>query len=217
MKRLPKGCIARLLEKLPKRNGEARALEDSGDAEHNVVPHRVSHRFGMSDVFHAFVKRQPSADAEDQHSDDQAPEVQLFAVPERMLGRGRPLAQLEAHEQEDAVQRVDRGVDAFGQHRRTARDAGDHELGDRDGHVGGDRAIDRNPGVRHEDRVSKSLRWDMLPSSSHPGAGPDPSRYIVGTPNLGPLPSPWRPLLCHLITLVRCEWRVWFSCDAIPP
>jgi hypothetical protein len=98
VKRLPKWCIARLSKKLPKRNGEARALEDAGDAEHNVVPQGVLHRFGMSDVLHAFVKRHASAKAEDKHRDDQTPEVQLFAVSKRVLGRGWPLAELEAYE-----------------------------------------------------------------------------------------------------------------------
>jgi hypothetical protein len=64
VKRFPKWGIARMSEKLPKRNDEARALEDAGDAKHNVVPQRVLHRFGMSDVLRAFVKRHASAQAE---------------------------------------------------------------------------------------------------------------------------------------------------------
>ena len=162
MKRLPKWGTACLCEELPKRNDETRALEDGGDGQNHVVPHRVLHRLGMSDLLHAFVKGQTSAHAEDQYRNNQAPEVQLFAMSEGMLGRGWPLAQLESHEQEDAVERVDSGVDAFGEHRRTARDAGDHKLGDCDRHVGRYRAVDRNFGVGHRDRISKSFRLILI-------------------------------------------------------
>ena len=59
-----------------------------------------------------------------------------------MLQRGGPIAEPEAHQKENTVERVNSGVDAFGQHGGTARDAGDHELCDGDRHVRRDRAID---------------------------------------------------------------------------
>ena len=48
----------------------------------------------------ALVDRDAAADAEDQHGDDQAPEVELLAVAERMALVGRPLRQAHADEQE---------------------------------------------------------------------------------------------------------------------
>ncbi len=73
-------------------------------------------------------KGHASAQPEDQHGDDQAPEVQLLAVAEGVLRRGRPLAEPDTHEQQYAVERVDGGVDTLGQHGGTAGDPGDDEL-----------------------------------------------------------------------------------------
>ena len=158
MQRLPERGAGRLFAELAERNREAPALEDAGGAEHDIVPQRVAYRFGMADVLHAFVERHASPQAEDQHRHDQAPEVQLFAMAEGMLRRSRPVAELESDEQQDAVERIDGGVDPFGQHRRTACDAGDDELGDGDRDVGRDRTVDRNSGLGHEDRIASGPR-----------------------------------------------------------
>jgi len=136
-----RGTAGQPLE-LAQRDGEADALEEGRCAEHHVVPGGILQRLRMADVLHAFVKRDAAAEAENQHCDDQAPEVQLLAVPERVFGRGGPLAQADAHEQEHAVEAVDRRVNALREHGRTAGDAGHHELGGGDGDIGRDGRID---------------------------------------------------------------------------
>lgn len=58
-------------------------------------------RFGTADVLHAFEERNAAAQSEDQHRDDEAPEVQLLAMTEWMLRCGRALTEPEPHDQED--------------------------------------------------------------------------------------------------------------------
>ena len=67
----------------------------------------------MANMQHALVERDATAEAEDQHGNDQAPEVQILAVPERVFGRSGPLAQADADKQEHAVKAIDRRMDTL--------------------------------------------------------------------------------------------------------
>jgi hypothetical protein len=147
---MSKRRAASLGAELPQRDQEARALEHRSGCEHHVVPGRIAQRLGMADVLDAFVEGHAAAEPEDQHRDDQAPEVELLAVAERVLHARRALAQPKADQQQYAVEGVDRRMDALGQHRRAAGDAGHDELRDRDGDVGADRAVDGDAGFGHE-------------------------------------------------------------------
>src|SRR5665647_3168552 len=88
---------------------------------------------------HAFVDGHASADAEYAHSDDQAPEVDLHAVTERMCGVGSAGPTAQSMEEQPAITGVDNGVDTFGDHGRTARHHSRHELDGGDGRVSDDR------------------------------------------------------------------------------
>ena len=76
----------------------------------------------MQDVEDAFVDRHSGAEREDQHGDDEAPEIELAAVAERMEPVGRPLRLPPTPHQQQLVGRIDDAVHAFGQHRRRAGD-----------------------------------------------------------------------------------------------
>ena len=66
----------------------------------------------------ALVERQPSADREEQHGDDERPEVDFLAVAELMEIIRWAAGTTDADDQHDLVGGVDQRVDAFGEHRR---------------------------------------------------------------------------------------------------
>ena len=152
--RLPNSLADELLQS----DGKARPFEDKGGGQHDVVPHWVAHRLWVADVLDAFIERHAAAQPKDQHRDDQAPEIELLAVPERMLRRRGPVAQPQTDQQQDTVESVDRRVNAFRQHGRAARHARDDELGYGDRYVGADRAIDCNFGFGHVCMVTEPDR-----------------------------------------------------------
>lgn len=89
------------------RDGEAEALEQRSCGDHHVVPGRVVQGLWMADVLHAFEKRHATTEAEDQHRNDEAPEIQFIAMTKRGFRGARPLAEPYAYEQEHAVESVD--------------------------------------------------------------------------------------------------------------
>ena len=103
-------------------DAEGEALEDRGEGEHDVVDGRALERRRVLDVGDALVDGHAAADAEDAHGDDEAPEVDLHAVAERVVLVGGPGAPVEAVEEQAAVAGVDDGVDALADHRRAAGD-----------------------------------------------------------------------------------------------
>ena len=78
---------------------EASAFEQRCSAEHDVIPGGIAQRRRVEHVQHPLVGRNPAAEPENEHRDHEAPEIQLLAMPEGVLGRGLPLAQLHADKQ----------------------------------------------------------------------------------------------------------------------
>ncbi len=99
-------------------------------------------RGGVDDVGDALVDGHPAADGEDADGHDEAPEVDLHAVAERVLLVGGLRAAAQAVVEQDAVAGVHQGVDALGDHGRAAGEPGGHELDGGDGHVADDRGDD---------------------------------------------------------------------------
>ena len=93
-RRVPEGPAARLPEELLERDDEAAPSNTAAGAQDDVVPHRVAQWLRLPHVLDAFEERHAAAHAEIEHGDDEAPEVQLLAMPERVLLVGWALAQL---------------------------------------------------------------------------------------------------------------------------
>ena len=145
-------------------DAEREALEDRREGEHHVVDGRALERRRVLDVGDALVDGHAAADAEDAHGDDEAPEVDLHAVPERVVLVGGPGAPVEAVEEQSAVAGVDHGVDALADHRRAAGDGAGDELDHRDGEVADDRGDDSLLGLLcHGRSVLHARRTGYLP------------------------------------------------------
>src|SRR5690242_17346968 len=137
-------------ERFPTRQ-PTRALEHCCYPEHGITPDRILGRNRMDDVQHAFVYRHAAADSEDEHAYDERPEVKLMPVSERMISI-RGLAALEDPEQHQAtVAGVDRRMNRFGEHGRTAGKRSRDKLGH------GNREISRNGRINSELRFWYSL------------------------------------------------------------
>jgi hypothetical protein len=109
----------------------------------------------IEDVEDALVDREPRAGREDQDRDDEAPEIKLAPVTERMLLVGRQLAALLAVEQQNLVDAVDHRMDALGQHRRRSAESRRHELGHRNAEVRPERCDEHHAiAARHQSRRS---------------------------------------------------------------
>lgn len=74
--------------------------------------------WGVEYVVNALVYRDACADGEDQDGDDEAPEIDFFAVAEGEFFVGGFLRGFQAVEEEALVACVYEGVDAFGEHCR---------------------------------------------------------------------------------------------------
>ena len=117
---------------------EGVALEEEGDAEDGEGPGGVLRCGGMADVADAFGDGDAAAEDEDEQSDDERPEVELFAVAEGVGFVGGLAALLLAEEKKGTVAAVDDGVDGFRQHGGGAGEEEADDLGDGDADVGGD-------------------------------------------------------------------------------
>ena len=131
--------LPELLERLQRRP----AFEQEGDQQHDIGNDRRNRLFGVGDVDDAFVDRHARAEREDQHRDDEAPEIKLAPVTEGMKLVGRPLRRAAAPHQQQLVGRIDHAVNAFGEHRRRAGDRRRDELRDGDAEVGEQRDDER--------------------------------------------------------------------------
>ena len=90
----------------------------------------------------ALVDRYAGADGEDQKRHDEAPEIDLAAMAERVGAVGLGARAAQAVEQQHLVAGVDQRMHAFRQHRGRAGDRGGDELGDRDQQVADERGVD---------------------------------------------------------------------------
>src|SRR5205085_190648 len=105
-----------------------RALEDGGEAEHDVVPLRVFYGSGVREVHKAFVGGHAAADGEDEDADDEHPEVEFAPMPEGVLEVGRLATLADAEQHQPAVARVNDGMNRLREHRGAAREEGGDEL-----------------------------------------------------------------------------------------
>ena len=83
---------------------------------------------GCPDFADAFHDGNPSTDAENQHGDDEGPEIELEAVAEGMPGIRWPRGATHAEQQKKLVAAVHRGVDRLAEHRGAAGQAGGDEF-----------------------------------------------------------------------------------------
>jgi hypothetical protein len=116
--------------------GEGRAaLEQEGDGEHRISDHRRHRMLGLEHVDHALVDRDSGAQGKYQNGDDEAPEIELAPVAERVVFVGGLARLAPAPDQEQLVQAVDDAVDPLGQHRRRAGHRRRREFRDRDAEI----------------------------------------------------------------------------------
>ncbi|MNI63999.1 hypothetical protein D3C73_1194150 [compost metagenome] len=76
----------------------------------------IAGRLRLADVLDAFVGRDAGAGGEYQQGDDEAPEVQLAAVAERVQGVGGLLGTAQAVQQQHFVEGVDQRMHALAEH-----------------------------------------------------------------------------------------------------
>jgi hypothetical protein len=75
-----------------------------------------------------FVEGHSRPKGKHQHSDDEAPEINLAAVPQRVIVIRRPLRAIQTVEKQKRVSGIDNGMDTLAQHSGTARPGGRAEL-----------------------------------------------------------------------------------------
>ncbi|MGY3650117.1 hypothetical protein ACVWW2_005408 [Bradyrhizobium sp. LM4.3] len=93
----------------------------------------------------ALIQRDTGAQREDEQRNDEAPEIQLAPIAERMGFIGRTARAPVAVKQQDLVGRVDERMHRFARHGRTPRPRGGADLRDRDEDIAEQRRIDRGP------------------------------------------------------------------------
>ncbi len=106
--------------------------------QNSVVPVGVGDRMRVQEVGDPLVDRHPAASGEDEDGDDQAPEVQVLAVAEGVVGIRRPAAQAMTEQEQPAVAGIDQRVNRLGEHRGAAGEERRGELRARDRQVAGD-------------------------------------------------------------------------------
>ena len=111
------------------------AFEDGRDRDDAVAERRAPGCDGIEDVRDAGHDGHPAAEPEDDHADEQRPEIELVAVTERVVDVGRPSARARAVEQQRAVAGIDERMDGFGEHRGAAGRRRGNELRHRDQQV----------------------------------------------------------------------------------
>jgi hypothetical protein len=117
-------------------------------------------RLGMENMQQAFIGRYATADREDDDSDDQRPEVKLFAVAEWMLFVGRFFTFRNTEQKQAAIAGVDQRVNALGNHRRASRDRRCGKFGRSDGEIGDDGRV--NSFVRFRHRPGSDQFLDLV-------------------------------------------------------
>ena len=133
--------------------------------EHDVVDERMLDGMRMQQLLHALVDRYAGAHGEQQDGDNEAPEVQLLAVAERVARVGGLARPAHAEQQQALVGRVGYGVQRLRQHRGRAGDRGRHEFRHRNQRVGAER---RNHHPRRAVGRHFSLRAGLLSTPPNP-------------------------------------------------
>src|ERR1041385_6141568 len=97
------------LFELSPRDRERTELEHERDAEYDEVHRRIAQRLRAREVCNALVDRHAASEREQHDRDDEAPEVELFAVSVRMRLARWPAAAPQAEEQQELVSRRSEG------------------------------------------------------------------------------------------------------------
>lgn len=82
----------------------------------------------MQDVTDSFVHRHARTEAEDEERDDEAPEIELTSMTERVVRVGRPRRSPETVKEQQLISGVDEGMHRLAHHRGAAGDLGGGEL-----------------------------------------------------------------------------------------
>src|SRR5438270_1050911 len=127
----------------------------------------------MSNVDDAFIHRHAGAEREHEHGDDEAPEIELAAVTERVQLVGGAFRLTAAPHQQQLVDRIYHAVNALGQHRRGTGDRGCDELRYRNAKVRGERDHERPRAGRMRAHLSQSGRNAANAAISHAHARED--------------------------------------------
>jgi hypothetical protein len=125
-----------------------RALEQQRQTQHQIIDPRAFNWVGHPDFSDALDDGNPGADAENQHGDDEDPEIELEAVTEGMPGICRARGAPHAEQQEKLVAAVHRGMNRLAEHRGAAGQAGGDELRHRDQHITSEGGVDNAFGRR---------------------------------------------------------------------
>src|SRR5690606_5610448 len=118
----------------------------------------------------ALVEGDAGTERENQQRDDEAPEIELAPMPERMFLVGRPCGSMQAIEQQSAITRIDQRMHAFRQHRRTAGEERSNKFRDRDGEVARQRGID--DGLRSRMGGHRASPFDCASTTHYRSDGP---------------------------------------------
>ena len=115
---------------------QARAHRDrfgsDADDEHADGPPPLLERLGMLQFVNALVEGEHAADAEEDHGDEERPEVDGFAVAERIVRRRRSARLSQAEQQKQLVAAVGERVHRLREHRAGAGDECGYALRDED-------------------------------------------------------------------------------------
>ena len=187
------GLLAARPVGLADRRPEGQALGDDRRAEddqRHPPPAPVEQRVRVTQVdlvplVVRLVQREQPADAEQHHGHDEAEDVALAAVAERVLGRHALLRPPAADQQQHLVARVGDGVDRLGEHRGRPGQRERAELHQRDGQVGAQR--------RHHRLVPTLCAHGGDPlrrrgSGRPPARGRSRSKHSLTTSPMRPLP-----------------------------
>src|SRR5437868_633408 len=96
---------ARLVEFL-QRDEKRRSFEYEGDREYDIIHCRIGDVRRHANVRDALVDRDTGAEREDQQRDDEAPEVKLASIAERMIFVAWLVGAVDPIQQEKLVRRV---------------------------------------------------------------------------------------------------------------
>ena len=137
-----------LAPRLPHRLQERRALQQCGEAQHDVTDEEVARGLRGDELVDAVRDRHRSTRDEQAERGEQRPDVDLSPVAERMPRVGGPSGLPVRDDQEDLVAGVRPRVRGLGDHRRRSGQRGGERLGDRDQEVRDERDRHRERALR---------------------------------------------------------------------
>src|SRR5712671_4941699 len=103
---------------------------------------RIDDRARIKDVVDALVERDAGAQGEHLQRGDEAPEIELAAMAERVAFVGRKRGAMDAVEQHPLVAGIDQRMDGLAQHRGASRPPGGAKLYERDQEVADESGVD---------------------------------------------------------------------------